>query len=911
VEAEKKMTSQAIETDLQSLLHNATDFAVYRLAVEPSHPFGAQVVMVSPSLTDIAGITELKRFETWFENLHPDDRERVAAANKRAVEMGERYDQVTRVYHPAKKRWVWVRTLSKPIFDAQGTLTHFNGLVIDVSEQKRAQEALQHRSDFENLVTAISTRFINLGFDQIDGGIIQALREIGEFTAADRSYVFRFHEDGIRFSCSHEWNAPGIAPQNDDRQDLAVEDWRWSNASILKNRVLHVPRVADLPAEAATEQREFERHGIQSLIAVPMAYQGDVLGFLGFDAVRAEKTWVEQDIALLKIVGEIFINALAHKRDQLLLQNAYQSLEQRVQERTRELSTLLQVGQNVISTLERDQLLGVILDRLGTVIPYSGASIFSLQDDALRVIAYRGPLDPTQALQIRFDLSGVVINRQVIEQRRPVIVSDTRGDTARARLFRQSAGDELHTTFAYIRSWIGLPLIVQDRVIGMLTLDHNEPNAYTDRQVQLAMAFAHEAAIAIENARLYHAEQERLQESERRRQIAESLRDIVAAINASLPLQNILERIVAQAATHLGAAACVMSRFDMDREQFSHEATYGWPAELAQRKVISFALQWQTGSADYLRTVLERKPTYNNYGPLPDRLDEIRNDPSISPEIKARRLIIRSHFAGSMGVPLVVNNQAYGGLLFYYAQPQAFSEEQIQLALTFAEQAALAIENAQLRQQVAQSAVAVERSRLARDLHDAVTQTLFSASLIAEVLPRIWERNPQEGKRRLAELRELTRGALAEMRTLLLELRPSALVEAQLSDLLRQLGESITGRARVPVSVTVKGDCQVPVEVKVALYRIAQEAVNNVAKHAQASQATVYLNCDPDRVELAVRDNGCGFDLTDTPPDHLGLGIMRERAEDVGATLEIESQAGSGTQVRVSWENPNLEKDSQ
>ena len=139
-----------------------------------------------------------------------------------------------------------------------------------------------------------------------------------------------------------------------------------------------------------------------------------------------------------------------------------------------------------------------------------------------------------------------------------------------------------------------------------------------------------------------------------------------------------------------------------------------------------------------------------------------------------------------------------------------------------------------------EKAAIAERTRLARDLHDAVSQTLFSASLIAEVLPRIWEKNQPEGKKRLEEIRQLTRGALAEMRTLLLELRPAALADTDLGDLLHQLGESITGRARVPVDVTVNGECHVlTTEVKVALYRIAQEALNNVAKHSGAKRARV------------------------------------------------------------------------
>jgi signal transduction histidine kinase len=216
-----------------------------------------------------------------------------------------------------------------------------------------------------------------------------------------------------------------------------------------------------------------------------------------------------------------------------------------------------------------------------------------------------------------------------------------------------------------------------------------------------------------------------------------------------------------------------------------------------------------------------------------------------------------------------------------------------------------------LRQSETEKAVSEERGRLARELHDAVTQTLFSASLIAEVLPRIWEINQERGRQQLEEVRTLTRGALAEMRTLLLELRPEALAKAKMEDLLRQLGRAMTGRTGVPVDVTIEGECKVPSEVQIALYRIAQEALNNAAKHADPSQVSVSLQCIPpatggDRggapeVTLAIRDDGRGFEPENIPAGHFGVGIMRERAAAIGATFEVESAAGRGTQVTVIW----------
>jgi signal transduction histidine kinase len=193
----------------------------------------------------------------------------------------------------------------------------------------------------------------------------------------------------------------------------------------------------------------------------------------------------------------------------------------------------------------------------------------------------------------------------------------------------------------------------------------------------------------------------------------------------------------------------------------------------------------------------------------------------------------------------------------------------------------------------------MERTRLARDLHDAVTQTLFSATLIAEVLPDIWTMSQTEGWKRLDELRQLTRGALAEMRTLLMELRPSALAEIPLPNLLRQLCESLIGRARLPIELCVEGTRKLPPDLQIGLYRITQEALNNIVKHAKATQATIHLHLNED-VYLLIKDNGCGFDLTAVTPDHLGLRIMCERAEAIGAKFSISSQPGQGTQIFVA-----------
>jgi nitrate/nitrite-specific signal transduction histidine kinase len=258
-------------------------------------------------------------------------------------------------------------------------------------------------------------------------------------------------------------------------------------------------------------------------------------------------------------------------------------------------------------------------------------------------------------------------------------------------------------------------------------------------------------------------------------------------------------------------------------------------------------------------------------------------------------------------IPLTAKGTVFGALVLFSAEATQLTPEQLASLSGLGNQIGMAVDNARLYAQAEETAANIERNRLARDLHDAVSQTLFSASLIAEVLPRVYERDPEQGRERLLELQQLTRGALAEMRTLLLELRPAALAEASLPDLLRQLGEAVAGRSRIPIDVRIDTAAEIPAEVGVALYRIAQEALNNVAKHSEAEHGSVSLRdrggdeLEGGARELVVADDGCGFDPAAVRPGSLGLGIMAERAEAIGARLQVESSPEEGTRVTVLW----------
>ena len=196
-----------------------------------------------------------------------------------------------------------------------------------------------------------------------------------------------------------------------------------------------------------------------------------------------------------------------------------------------------------------------------------------------------------------------------------------------------------------------------------------------------------------------------------------------------------------------------------------------------------------------------------------------------------------------------------------------------------------------------------ERSHLARDLHDSVTQALFAASLKAEALTATGNLSA-ETEAAVDEVRRLTSGALAEMRTMLLELRGEALDKIPIRQLLRNVVEATESRTQTQVELSIVGDAPLPGELHVALYRIAQEALNNVARHARAEHAWVDLCTTARSVGLVVRDDGRGFSPEPFGPAHLGLRSMRERAAEAGAELRIDSAPDRGTKVVVEWRPP-------
>ena len=256
---------------------------------------------------------------------------------------------------------------------------------------------------------------------------------------------------------------------------------------------------------------------------------------------------------------------------------------------------------------------------------------------------------------------------------------------------------------------------------------------------------------------------------------------------------------------------------------------------------------------------------------------------------------------GSAEKPLHYEDIVFGALAFTYRNRSSLDDNRVRIARAFADQAALAIENARLRARIEEAAIEAERTRLARDLHDSVTQSLFAASLKAEALAETLD-DPDVARNAVDELRRLTRGSLAGMRTMLLEMRGDALTQTPLPELLRHLVEAGGGRIGADVRLNVEGRRQeVPPDVQTALYRIAQEALNNVARHARASEVWVDLRLSDQCIRLEIGDDGRGFDPGTESAGHFGLQNMRERAEAIGGSFGIVTGPGRGTVVTVEW----------
>lgn len=597
-----------------------------------------------------------------------------------------------------------------------------------------------------------------------------------------------------------------------------------------------------------------------SWLGVPLLIGDRVLGVMAVQSYSTPGAYDAHDRDLLTAIASPVAIAIQNAR-----------LFEETAGRARRLAVVNRIASAASATLHLDDLMETVYRE--TVPAFQADAFFiALYDQEARELDFRfrvdqGVREPAE----RFPM-GVGLTSIVVAKKQPLIIGD---ELERNRVL---TSPQLFGTMKPASSWLGAPMLVGERVIGVISVQAYRPHAWDEEDQLLLFTIADQVAVALDNARLFAEVEQRVQELQALYQADEKL-------YSQLNLDQVLHTLMDVATGILHADKSSLMIWDERRERLVVRAAHGFsPETMAQ-------MSFEPGEGSVGVVAVTGEPAI---------VEDTHTDLQV-----AQRITEPEGIRSFMHVPIEIGDQIYGVFNVDYLQPRTFGDDEQRLFSALAQRAAMAIENAQLYEQAQELAVLEERQRLARDLHDAVTQTLFSASLIAEVLPALWDKDQQKGREYLEQLRQMSRGALAEMRTLLLELRPAALVEASIGDLLHQLAETVTGRTGIPVAVTVESTRDLPSDVHVAFYRIAQEALNNVVKHARASHVSVRLRCAPrvrgESVALCVSDDGEGFDPDAVSPDHLGVSIMRERAQAIGATLTIESQPGRGTQVTAEW----------
>ncbi|MEW6083676.1 MAG: GAF domain-containing sensor histidine kinase [Chloroflexota bacterium] len=459
-------------------------------------------------------------------------------------------------------------------------------------------------------------------------------------------------------------------------------------------------------------------------------------------------------------------------------------------------------------------------------------------------------------------------------------------------------------------SVIGVPIRWGDEMIGFFGLGNESPNRFSERDAETLELFAQYAAIAINNANLFEASQHALDEM---RMLYETSQRIGLSVDVDEVIDAYLDQVAAG-----GEYVCNICLYEFDAR--------------GQRVAVLVKGRWspQTGS----QRLEERLPyEYDELDPVLDAgqtisISDVRTDSRVSRSL--REIQEGSGRLALAMIPLMVRGQRIGLVVLSHAGVHRWSEDSLRPFRATAAQLAIAIDHRMqqnlLYERGQQLAVLHERQRLARELHDSVTQLIFSSTLIAQSISTAWKRDPREGEKRVERLLELSQTALREMRSLLFELRPGEEVQGGdipvtltgverirhygLLGALRLLAEDFSHegiKVRVEAdeaglkyfgAETVKRSGE-EARLEESLYRIAQESLNNASKHARARQSVIRIGFDvPDLIRFSASDDGIGFD-PDSRGSGFGMKTMRERAEAIHATLRVESTPGAGTLVEV------------
>jgi len=547
----------------------------------------------------------------------------------------------------------------------------------------------------------------------------------------------------------------------------------------------------------------------------------------------------------------------------------YGELETRVQARTIEFeraqkhtAQILNALRVASSSLELDAVLESIAEVMAAAIHAPFCCIFFIDPEHNKLIPRavggwqaRDYFDGSNRRLLEFELDAYLT--EALARQEPLVCFDFETST------------EAPVTLGF-RSLLAVPLRAGERVLGVAVLITSKARAeLSEEEMELVRGIANSVALAVDNARLYDETRRRLAESE-------ALQRIAQGFLQKIGLAEILEIVCAEAKNLTGARGSTVLLLENDGWlRVTHHI--GKP-ELPFERV---PLQSQLAG----RTIHGNEPVLIN-------LDETRAAPN---DFDVPGL------TALLNVPLKTDTQLIGAL-DVMNKPGGFNQEDLRVINLFAYQAAINIERARLQQQAAELAVLEERQRLARELHDSVTQALYSVNLYADAARlALANQQPHIAAEHLRELRNVVREAMFDMRLLIYERRPLTLEKEGLAAALRARVAAVEERAGLPATIIVEGERRLPLALEEEIYRIAQEGLTNIVKHAHSHHLSIRLRYDENAVHLELEDDGIGFD-PESAKQNGGLGLrgMEERVRQLGGQLQIASAPGQGTRVQVT-----------
>lgn len=439
-----------------------------------------------------------------------------------------------------------------------------------------------------------------------------------------------------------------------------------------------------------------------------------------------------------------------------------------------------------------------------------------------------------------------------------------------------------------LKSNLCVPLILRDKVLGAITFAYAESGrVYTQDDLAFAEELAQRIALAIEQARLYETERRLRKQAEASTERLLRLQTLTAAFCDTQTLKDVVDVVALREFVPMGVHLGVIALHSEDKKTLELIGHYAIPPILDERYLrvqmdtaLPITDTVRTGKPIWIPTAAAYAQAYLH---------------------AAEDILPHTQTQAMAALPLIIEGKVIGAIGMSFSEPQAFTNADCAFMMAVAQQCAQGVQRAILREQAKVKAADEERQRLARDLHDAVSQTLFSATTISEAIPTLWKRNPARAIEQIGQIVVLNRAAMAELRSLLLELRSEAIVKTLMNSLLIQLVEAVKGRKQIEIELRCEGNAfTLDPNAHVAFYRIAQESLNNIVKHSRATQVNIDFVAHSGCWKLRVEDNGHGFDMNLLSAG-MGMNTMRERAEVIGAMLEISSLPGKGTRIILDY----------